>query len=386
MSDLRLVGVHEDGLHLLLADREGTRFRLPLDDALRAAARRDRPRLGQLQIEIDGGLRPREVQALIRAGLSAEEVADRAGWTIEKVRKFEGPILAEREYIATQAQGCSIDHRGSAPVTLAARVSRRLKDRGVDREDTQWDSARDDDGQWSVSMTFAAGGRQRTATWAYEPLGGSVTATNDEARWLSEDAVPGLIPTPHVAGSPGAEVYDLESDLASMPKAPRRRAPHEPIDLVAAMREQSARGRRARRRSPAHTPGEEHPREDALPLEELALDPLDAPPPPAARDHHDQAAHLDVHDLRPEPSDDATPHDAADGITELDETGLGDVADVAGDDGPSIEHPNVEEEIDSSGTQDSAEDAEQPSVRPGGRRSVPSWDDIVFGTRTGQGS
>ena len=79
MQDLRLIGVHEDGHHLLLADADGGRYRLTLDEALRAAARRDRPRLGQLQIEIEGGLRPREVQALIRRGLSAEEVADRAG-------------------------------------------------------------------------------------------------------------------------------------------------------------------------------------------------------------------------------------------------------------------------------------------------------------------
>ena len=48
-----MIGVHEDGDHLLLADGDGGRYRLALDDALRAAARRDRPRLGQLQIEIE---------------------------------------------------------------------------------------------------------------------------------------------------------------------------------------------------------------------------------------------------------------------------------------------------------------------------------------------
>jgi len=46
MQDLTLIGVHEDGLHLLLADGEGNRYTVPLDDSLRAAARRDRPRLG----------------------------------------------------------------------------------------------------------------------------------------------------------------------------------------------------------------------------------------------------------------------------------------------------------------------------------------------------
>ena len=125
MQDLRLIGVHEDGQHLLLADSEGNRFRVPLDEPLRAAVRRDRPRLGQLQIEIDGGMRPRDVQALIRAGASAEEVADRSGWSVEKVRRYEGPILAEREHVAGLARGVRLRGRGGSlgsPPTLSTRV------------------------------------------------------------------------------------------------------------------------------------------------------------------------------------------------------------------------------------------------------------------------
>ena len=115
MHELRLVGVHEDGRHVLLADPAGQQYRLPLDEALRAAALRDRPRLGQLQIEIEGGLRPAEVQALIRRGLSAEEVAGRAGWSVEKVRRYEGPVLAEREYIAGLAPQRTPLGAGAAP-------------------------------------------------------------------------------------------------------------------------------------------------------------------------------------------------------------------------------------------------------------------------------
>ena len=72
MQDLRLIGVQDDGEHLLLSGADGEHYRLPLDDSLRAAARRDRPRLGQLQIEMEGGMRPREVQTLIRAGATTE--------------------------------------------------------------------------------------------------------------------------------------------------------------------------------------------------------------------------------------------------------------------------------------------------------------------------
>ncbi|MBR7743445.1 DUF3071 domain-containing protein [Phycicoccus sp. BSK3Z-2] len=339
MQDLRLIGVHEDGRHLLLADAEGGRFRLPLDEPLRAAARRDRPRLGQLQIEIDGAMRPREVQALIRRGMSAEEVADRAGWTVEKVRRFEGPILAEREHVARKARACAVGTRGSGPLTLETRATERLRDRGVEADAIEWDSSRDADGVWQLTLVFAAGGRQRTAAWTYEPLGGSVSATNDEARWLGDESSPGLLEAPHRAPSPeDHDVYDVDADGGI--ERPAARGATEPIDLMAAMRQQSARGRRSRRRvSPTGVPGDDSPREDALPIEELALDPTTVPPPPASRTWPQEQRSDDD-------SGTATP-------------------DEGSDDGPA------------EGTRRRSGAARK------GRPSVPSWDDIVFGTKGG---
>src|ERR1019366_5983703 len=173
MQDLQPIGVHEDGEHLLLTGADGERFQMPIDDALRAAIRRDRPRLGQLQIEVDGGLRPRDVQALIRAGSSADEVARRAGWTVEKVHRYEGPILAEREHVAGLAQRARLRSRTglssstSAP-TLSARVTERLKGRDVEVSDASWDSWRTEGGPWTVVLTFAAGGGQRQASWSFD--------------------------------------------------------------------------------------------------------------------------------------------------------------------------------------------------------------------------
>lgn len=364
MQDLRLIGVHEDGQHLLLADADGRRFRLGLDEALRAAARRDRPRLGQLQIEIEGGLRPRDVQALVRRGLSTEEVADRAGWTVEKVRRFEGPVLAEREHVARIAQQCAVGSRGTGPLTLAERVSERLRDRGVDRDDVEWDSSRDEEGTWQLTLTFAAGGRQRTAAWRYEPLGGSVTATNDEARWLSEEAAPGAIPTPHRAPQAGdLDVYDIDAD-GGVDRASRERQPHEPIDLMAAMREHSTRGRRRRRPSPTGTPGDDRPRADALPIEDLVTDLAQAPPPPAARGRNPVSAHLE------EPTDSS---DVVGGWPDHD----ADHPTVGAGSAARPEHPAPE------GPRGDAGVPPRPSASRKGRPSVPSWDDIVFGTRGG---
>src|SRR5699024_10289905 len=73
MIELELVGIHNDGETVVLIDAEGRRYQLTIDDALRAAVRRDRPQLEQLR---SGRLRPREIQVLIRAGATAAEVAE----------------------------------------------------------------------------------------------------------------------------------------------------------------------------------------------------------------------------------------------------------------------------------------------------------------------
>src|SRR5690625_201485 len=97
MVELELVGIHDDGEHLVVKDPENTTYTLPITEALRAAVRRDRAQLEQLRA---GDIRPREIQALIRAGSSAEDVAEQAGVSVEQVRRYEGPVLAEREFAA----------------------------------------------------------------------------------------------------------------------------------------------------------------------------------------------------------------------------------------------------------------------------------------------
>ena len=328
MQDLRLIGVHEDGEHLLLSDADGGRFRVRVDEPLRTAVRHDRPRLGQQQVDADASLRPRDVQALIRAGSSAEEVAERSGWSVDKVRRYEGPILAEREHVAGLSRGVRVRGRssGAGAPTLSVRVGERLKGRGVDPSAASWDAWREEGGPWTVVVTFAAGGRQRQASWHFDLADRTVTAIDDEARWLSEEEepVPGPIPAPHLSQGPGrtTTVYDVEAEgglrAAERPAAaatvettdaerPARaeRGP-EPLDLMTAMRERStARGRRksgarrGTRKSPTNVPGAgEHVPDDAVPLEDMAYDPETMPPPPAAHAHPDLPDPLDA---RPEP-------------------------------------------------------------------------------------
>ena len=103
MRELELDGIHDDGEHLILVDSEGTRFTVRIDAALRAAVRTDRPALGAIQAASSAPVRPREIQAMLRAGRSAEEISESADIPLEHVRRYEGPVLAEREWTAQRA-------------------------------------------------------------------------------------------------------------------------------------------------------------------------------------------------------------------------------------------------------------------------------------------
>ena len=307
MHDLRLVGVHEDGEHLLLAGPDGEQYVLAVDEPLRAAVRRDRAHLGQLQIEMSGDLRPREVQAQIRAGATAEEVAERSGWPLDRVRRYEGAVLAEREHIAELARGVTLRRRGSdaTPPTLSARVEQRLAARGVDTHANAWDAWRAEDGPWILTLRFAAGGREREARWVYDAAARTVTAQDDEALWLSEDEKPPAAPlaAPHLAAVPtvtaapasasrNEALYDVEAEGGlDQPETVTLDAPSA-VDLVGAMR-QRRHGRR-RQTPPIELPGgpaRRHPTgagsrgpagQEPFELEPLTFDPTLLGDPPAA--------------------------------------------------------------------------------------------------------
>src|SRR4028119_292136 len=96
MRDLRLVGISEDRRHVVLrAVDTDEEFRLAADESLRIALRGARARLGQLENQMDSALRPRDIQARIRAGATPEEVADAAQGPVERIMGDAAPALAE---------------------------------------------------------------------------------------------------------------------------------------------------------------------------------------------------------------------------------------------------------------------------------------------------
>jgi len=136
MRQLRLVGLHEDGAHVVVEGPGGDRYRLAVDEKLRAACRGDLSRLGQIEIEAESTLRPRDIQARVRAGESAEQVAAGAGMPIERVLRFAYPVLQERQRVVAQARTTKVRRAGSTPAeTLAELVDERLVGRGTEPAD-----------------------------------------------------------------------------------------------------------------------------------------------------------------------------------------------------------------------------------------------------------
>ncbi len=219
MQELRFVAVSEDGSWAVLAvPGRSARFTLPIDERLRAVALGQASRLVQYEIEVESPLRPKEIQARIRAGETVEEIADAAGIAVERVRWFEGPVLAERAYIADQAQAASVRRQGDAtPATPGPRlgeiVAERLQVAGSDPEDAQWDAKKRGDGSWQVQLTFIAADRSYVAEWVFDPRRRHVLPADENAARMS---LPGGEPPQPAAPTPGeATVTQLAPRLST---------------------------------------------------------------------------------------------------------------------------------------------------------------------------
>ena len=187
MHELRLVAVSEDGSYAILAvPGRGGRFSLPIDDRLRTVARGQFSRLAQYEIEVESPLRPKEIQDRIRAGETADEIADAAGVPAERIRRFEGPVLAEREYRAQEAQRATVRSPGdSGPgPRLGDIVAERLTELGAVPDDARWDSKKRADGNWQVQLTFTVGGRAQAAEWVFDPRRRHIAPDDDQAAML----------------------------------------------------------------------------------------------------------------------------------------------------------------------------------------------------------
>ncbi len=288
MEQLKVIGTEDDVL--VVATQAGERFALALDEVLRAEARRAR----RDREDDDRAPRPspREIQAHIRAGLSAREVATLLNARVEDVERFEGPVLAEREHVVAQALavpvllGGTLEH--DSPITFGAAVRAKLAEAGASAE--RWTSWKESSG-WSVKLEFTANGIDHDARWSFDPRRSILSPQNADAIQLSrQGSLPeGLIPRLRAldnvskddsrfdSGAFGPRRIDIDDEpgveatgpvAAAVQAAAIKRAPDAPVtsaetaDLLEALR----RRRGQREPLPGATESEAEPRPSSAPV------------------------------------------------------------------------------------------------------------------------
>ncbi|MER3388343.1 MAG: septation protein SepH [Microcella pacifica] len=348
MDELTVVGA-EDGA-LIVVSSAGDRFRIPITEGLHAALRQHRPSGASAH-----RVGPKDIQAAIRAGQSATEVAAATGEPLEYIERFEGPVLAEREYVIASARGITVavaaEGETGALQTFGAVIDERLAE--LSARDVRWTTAKRA-GQWTLAVSFVDDDVAREAQWTFDPKKGSLAPANHEAHSLSQqgDAPASVVPRLRAVPADdrvtssrfdsGAFEFDDDPDADETPPRigapdPRSSAQNDseaPMNQTADLLE-ALRKRRGERES-AHTPDEDRE---------------------SARAAHPSTGSIRIVDI---PLDDPPEETAAP------------VESPASAQAEPAEHSDA--------TEDAAPEARKTAGRRG-RAAMPSWDEIVFGAR-----
>lgn len=337
MQELKLIGVEDR--ELILAADDGATYRLAITPTIEAAVRPPvtvptRPR---------NSPGPREIQALLRSGLSVAQVAEQTGVNTDDVGRFEAPIAAELAYMIDSARDVALRLTGAGSSdegsSFGEIIDSRLATREVD--DARWSSWKEET-DWVIQLEFTSGGAGIDARWSFDPKRRVLSPINDDARSISSEEAPmpsratrlRAIPTHGDGGRPVPSIYDRELDEGAL-----FTTVDEPVDTAVATVTSLTERREAAPSDVVHT-----------------TDLLDAlrqrrgerqPAPAAPVDHADHADHAERSDkdhvvppttpqAEPAPTPDAPPEPAP---------------------------------------------APAPAKNRTHRSTMPSWDEIVFGSK-----
>ena len=126
-------------------------------------------------------MRPNEIQARLRAGATATELAEEMGVAESRLDVYAHPVLLERAQVAEAAkQSHPVREDGPAKQTLFEILATAFAARGHSISDAEWDATREQGDSWVVHVTWKAGLTENEALWTFKRSMGSATQT--EAR------------------------------------------------------------------------------------------------------------------------------------------------------------------------------------------------------------
>ncbi|MDR2373096.1 MAG: DUF3071 domain-containing protein [Bifidobacteriaceae bacterium] len=208
-----------DGDRLICVDESGAEFALGITEELKAAVNQGpKAEPSAAPLHIPEVLRPKDIQALVRAGADPADLAEASGLDLDHINRYAAPVLDERAFVVGQALALGLRHDPEGrPLVEAAR--QRLAEQGIDLEDARWDATRQPQG-WVVTLESESG--PISARWQVDLAGRSLSALNEQAQWVGRASEPDrpIPPLRHLSAVPGLDPEpDADDPLADPPSS-----------------------------------------------------------------------------------------------------------------------------------------------------------------------
>ncbi len=217
MRALRFTKLSDDGAFLHLRDSDGIDYQIEIGDEIRDAVRQWKERPKPQEQDSNQNLTVAEIQSRIRAGITAEDLAQVTGIELGRIRKYEQPVLQERYFISEKARQTEIRRaRGSANFNDI--VQERVANGGGAVTSMRWDSWRREDGRWNIALSFMGKKGESEAHWVFDSAVSTIAPLNEVARWLidsPEELTEDVKPAPRLVAVPQTPANESDPELPS---------------------------------------------------------------------------------------------------------------------------------------------------------------------------
>jgi hypothetical protein len=150
MRELRFERLSEDGTHLVLEDGRGVQYTVAVDETLAASVRRGLHRNTTRQST--SAITPRDIQSLIRQGVSVEEVVAQTDLAPDFVQRFAEPVVAEMDFVIQRARRLSV-HSAGQQVPVEDLVDRAARRADVPTDELEWSCRKTDEHAWRIEAS-----------------------------------------------------------------------------------------------------------------------------------------------------------------------------------------------------------------------------------------
>jgi len=229
LNDLRLIG-SDDG-YVLFESLDGTKHRALADDALKSALRKASTQ------DTSSYVSPRDIQERIRNGESVGQICEETASPEEYVSKFARPVLDELEHMIESAKSVRLVVPGDrfndeGLIEFGELISERLNQ--ANAVDIIWSVRRAGATTWDVTVAYTIGSNSGLALWAFDPRKVLLTPENEAASGLSTvEGASGPITKVRVIADTPAAFRRIEATEPTIAKATTLDAPSaEPVATI----------------------------------------------------------------------------------------------------------------------------------------------------------